>query len=586
MHKPRLFLLLCAFIMTFTLFIPLAFPVSGQGGTRYTLTLTAISEILNNSENMSQLMTQYPVDLEDSYATLDALYTNANIPQRATIRPPFGGRSTSLPVSTPVPTRRPSLTPRPTRTEIAGNAISNETSTPSPSVTSNDNGGDSGTAAQTDDDASITNFTSSSLLVIRDVLVYWAIGFGILFAISWLLNRYTLSNVSSALQNAELKSSLFEALLGLLYRLVIFLLVIFFYASFAIMAAWVLVGGIHLLVTFSAGLIVFLIIAFFVFGAFYRYGKTFYYGLFASPPVAEGRRLRRDQAPELWSLILEVARDLDTKPIDFIYIAPASQMSVWESGSIFSVIFGFGQRNLLVGIDSLNVLTIQQFKAILAHEYSHFTNRDTSFGGFLSLRVYYAMQRTRNWLISQQQNQNWNIIWLFLKFFQPMFIRVTLGASQMQEVIADRNAARTYGSQAISDGLMNLINQAIRFDSIAHTEINAALKENRPIANLYEMEATEEIEENVKKTVGQIIFMPSGTHPPTVVRMAFFKKFGEKNFYNQPIDESLANRLIPNMAELEEEMMKIIEQDVTHRLLLMQYIHQARQQGKLRGRAY
>jgi hypothetical protein len=49
------------------------------------------------------------------------------------------------------------------------------------------------------------------------------------------------------------------------------------------------------------------------------------------------------------------------------------------------------------------------------------------------------------------------------KYFR-VFLRITLGASRLQEILADRYAALAYGAQNFIEGLRNVIRQSVQFD--------------------------------------------------------------------------------------------------------------------------
>jgi Zn-dependent protease with chaperone function len=50
---------------------------------------------------------------------------------------------------------------------------------------------------------------------------------------------------------------------------------------------------------------------------------------------------------------------------------------VLQRGSLIHQLQDRGERVLILGMASLNDLSQGQLRAILAHEYGHFTNRDT-----------------------------------------------------------------------------------------------------------------------------------------------------------------------------------------------------------------
>jgi Zn-dependent protease with chaperone function len=123
-------------------------------------------------------------------------------------------------------------------------------------------------------------------------------------------------------------------------------------------------------------------------------------------------------------------------------------------------------------------------KAILAHEYGHFTNRDTA-GGDLALHVRSSLLRSAEAMAAGGAAGWYNPAWLFLNGFYKIYLRVSHGASRLQEVLADRWAAVTYGARAFADGLRHVVRRSVTFDLMVDREVEAAIAEGRPVQNLY-----------------------------------------------------------------------------------------------------
>jgi Zn-dependent protease with chaperone function len=179
-----------------------------------------------------------------------------------------------------------------------------------------------------------------------------------------------------------------------------------------------------------------------------------------------------------------VAQKVGTRPIDGIFLTPGTEIAVFERGSTWTKFFGRGKRYLVIGLGVMRDMTQGQLQAILAHEYGHFNNRDTA-GGNIALQIQVQIQQMAIALMMGQQNQWYNPAWHFIRAYQHLFLRVTRGASRLQEILADRYAALAYGAQDFSEGLMHVVRQSIAFDYTTKTEINLALQEKRSMQNLY-----------------------------------------------------------------------------------------------------
>jgi len=95
------------------------------------------------------------------------------------------------------------------------------------------------------------------------------------------------------------------------------------------------------------------------------------------------------------------------------------------------------------------------FKAVLAHEYGHLSNRDTAGGGF-ALAVRRSLTTAAVGLAERGVATWYNPAWLFLTGFNRVFLRISQGASRLQETLADRWAASAYGARYFEQGLRHL----------------------------------------------------------------------------------------------------------------------------------
>ena len=118
-------------------------------------------------------------------------------------------------------------------------------------------------------------------------------------------------------------------------------------------------------------------------GVFYGFLNLF----FPSRKKTTGIQIKRSEQKLLWDLIDEIAKKVKLKPINKIFITPNSEIGVYLEGGLLKSILGLGEKVLEIGIPSLYNLTIDEFKTILAHEYAHFSNRDTQWAPFT-----YAME--------------------------------------------------------------------------------------------------------------------------------------------------------------------------------------------------
>lgn len=175
--------------------------------------------------------------------------------------------------------------------------------------------------------------------------------------------------------------------------------------------------------------------------------------------------LRRDDAPELFALLDEVAQVAGTRGVDAIAVVPELTASVTTYGLR-------GHRLLTLGVPLWEILTPQQRIALLGHELGHYGNGDTRHGlvvatAFRSLtawRHYFAPTADPT-LPQMAVNVVSFVPFLLIQGVLILLEHLTLRATQRAEYLADRVATRA-GSTEAAVGLMD---QLLVLDSAAMT---------------------------------------------------------------------------------------------------------------------
>jgi Zn-dependent protease with chaperone function len=386
--------------------------------------------------------------------------------------------------------------------------------------------------------------------------VLWLLGLGILFVSGTYLSRATMQALTKVKPAVDFQVGPGERRIRSIYKFVIMILSIFFYISipFAILLLFVVVGG-AFYIFFLIGRIPVqfaLILVLMLFASLFAVVRALFSRLKDIPP---GRELKRIEAPELWTMVEEVARKLGVKSVDTIYVTPLAGIAVYERGSILQKLRGTGKRNLILGMGALPGLTQGQLTAILAHEYGHFSNHDTA-GGDLAHQVYASLYQMAQRLLHGGAAQVFNPVWLFVLGYQRIFLRITLGASRLQEILADRYAAMAYGGQNFIEGLQSVIRQGIAFPLQADYEIRRSFDLNRPIYNLYDLPFEEKLQGEVEKQIEEAMLRPTSqydSHPAPKERIELIERLHVP--YSAIQDNRLpALRLFPNPEELQREL--------------------------------
>jgi Zn-dependent protease with chaperone function len=253
--------------------------------------------------------------------------------------------------------------------------------------------------------------------------------------------------------------------------------------------------------------------------------------------------------------VREVAQTVGTRAVDEIRITPATEMAVYERGSFKERMQDRAHRILILGVGTLNGFNQNPFRAVLAHEYGHFSHRDTA-GGDVAIRVNNDMMKFAVAMIESGQAVWWNNSFQFLRLYHFLFRRISHGATRLQEVMADRVAAIKYSPQAFEEGLTHVIRRQVEFEDIVYWEIANANKARRAVQNLYELEPSEK--KGVEEKLNEALNRPTSeddTHPSPAERYRFVHRV---RCNNQLAPAGMVWDLFTNRTAITDEMSALV----------------------------
>jgi Zn-dependent protease with chaperone function len=352
------------------------------------------------------------------------------------------------------------------------------------------------------------------------IVAIWIVGLSFLFLIGKFLSNITISSLEKQTRLNEI--SVFEQGLRIAYKWIMNFGGVYYYISLPIILILVLalVAGLFYLFLFIGRIPIQLMLVLTVGSGFTIYGmiQSILVKVKYSDP---GRELRIEEAPELFKLVNEVAHTIGTRPIDEIRITPTIDLAVYERGSWKEKLQDKAKRILILGIGVLKDFKKDEFCAVLAHEYGHFSHRDTA-GGEVAMRVRNDMNKYFYALYSAGQTVWWNIAFQFLRLYNLIFLRISHGSTRLQEVLADRVAAKTFGKLAFQNGLTYVIKREIEFTMYASSEIEEAKQMQRQFNNLYELSGNQdnEIGKELSKALNRTT-SEYDTHPCPIDRFRY-----------------------------------------------------------------
>jgi Zn-dependent protease with chaperone function len=397
------------------------------------------------------------------------------------------------------------------------------------------------------------------------VFVGWLAGLLFLYLFGRWLSARTLAAIDLAAGDLEQLKRRTEGLRGV-YRRTIAVAAAYYYLSIPFVIALVLLGagGVVLGFLMIGWLPIYLLLGV-VLGALYSVWAVLRSLMAARAPLQDpGRNLTEEEAPALWATLREVAARVGTRPVDAVFLTPGTEVAVNETGPLRDRLADRGHRRLILGIGGLSGFSLPAFRAVLAHEYGHFSHRDTA-GGGMAMAVLAALLRTVMALAQRGGMLILNPAWHFLRVFHALFMRITLGASRLQEVLADHFAAVAYGPRAFTAGLSHVVKRSVEFDRATRFLVERAEQQRLPVANLYFLpgDANLSVEEgsHAVSEAMQAKGSPYDSHPPPSQRLAWIARLpGDQAAEPEPQPDAWS--LFPSRDTLETEMTRKLNDEL------------------------
>jgi len=197
--------------------------------------------------------------------------------------------------------------------------------------------------------------------------------------------------------------------------------------------------------------------------------------IFASTKVDTSHltQITAQDEPELFSLIHQIVNEVDTSFPKKVFLSHDVNASVFYDSSFWSMFLPI-RKNLQIGVGLINAVTQQELKAILAHEFGHFSQKSMKVGSY----VYHVNQIIYNMLYKNESLDNTFEKWGNVSGYSAIFIGISvfiiqqiqnilkylykyvnlnyLALSREMEFHADEIAAHVAGSKALADSLLRL----------------------------------------------------------------------------------------------------------------------------------
>jgi len=215
--------------------------------------------------------------------------------------------------------------------------------------------------------------------------------------------------------------------------------------------------------------------------------------------------IKKAEEPELFSLIYDIVKEVGTRFPKKVYLSTDVNASVFYDSSFWSMFLPI-KKNLQIGVGLVNTVSRAELKAILSHEFGHFSQRSMKVGSY----VYNVNQIIYNLLYNntsyQKLTQEWaNTHWAFLifmsiargiveliqgilKILYGVVNKSYMGLSRQMEFQADEIAARVTGFEPLKSSLLRMTFADQSFQDVL-SFYEGKIAENLKSENVYREQA-------------------------------------------------------------------------------------------------
>jgi Zn-dependent protease with chaperone function len=171
--------------------------------------------------------------------------------------------------------------------------------------------------------------------------------------------------------------------------------------------------------------------------------------LWVRMPLPEGAEITGRDSPELFAMIEELRRSLHAPRFHHVLVTDDFNAGVVQVPRLG--IFGWHRNYLLIGLALAKALSVEQFKAVLAHEFGHLAGGH----GAMSNWIYRQRLRWSRLMTVLEEIESWGLVLFrpFLRWYAPHFNAYSYPLARANEFEADATSARIASSRAAAEAL-------------------------------------------------------------------------------------------------------------------------------------
>ncbi|HKG91547.1 MAG TPA: M48 family metallopeptidase [Gemmatimonadaceae bacterium] len=237
-----------------------------------------------------------------------------------------------------------------------------------------------------------------------------------------------------------------------------------------------------------------------------------------------GPELREADQPALFAELRATAAAAGQRMPREVYLIPDLNAWVAQRGGVM----GFGSHRVMgLGLSLMQVVTVDEMRAVLAHEFGHYHGGDTALGPWI-YKTRAAIVRTL-----EQVSGTSELLALPFLWYGKAFLRITHAISRRQEFAADALAARVAGAKPLASALRAIHGTGAAFGPYWGSEVMPAISRGfrPPLGDGFRrFIAAPKVEEGVAKVLEEELRTgavdPYDTHPPLRDRLAALAPLG------------------------------------------------------------
>lgn len=294
------------------------------------------------------------------------------------------------------------------------------------------------------------------------------------------------------------KKSTGKVIFALLVFILVYLILLLAAIAFSILCV---IGGVGLII--AKPMMITIVLGFGLAGLGYFITVFVFKFLFKkhSTDLSHLTEITAVEEPRLFMFIDEIVKEVETDFPKKIYLSSEVNACVFYDSSFWSMFFPI-RKNLQIGVGLINTITEQEFKAILAHEFGHFSQRSMKVGSY----VYHLNQIIFNMLYDNESFDTMINKWAGIHSGLAIFVAIAnnivkgiqfilrkmyefvnisyMALSREMEFHADEVAANIAGYQPLKEALLRLDLANYSYNSVISYYENK-ISENVKSRNIY-----------------------------------------------------------------------------------------------------